>query len=941
MQKEIRYNGFTEQPSDYECPDGDLAAVSGLVPEDEALRPIAEPQPLFTLPDGCLISYIHAGIGYKHYIIKHEYDEVETGKHYVNFVWLDAAVVDNVPDEDKPVVIELGEESPLYLIKSFEGNITTYKVDGIGNTIVILTDSGMHYCLWNENTYNYLGNHLPELSLSFGLQRMRTPVYGSDLDLGKSIHNYSFNDEEKRIVTNHVFGNINKWINDNKKDGYFIFPFLVRYAYRLYDGSLTMHSAPILMIPNTRAPRSVFWRQGEQVNYKYSYKGVEEGYALDYAYVNIEPEDSSKSSKQLIQEWSDIIQSIDIFISTPFQSFDQNGEITGTTDSAGNVMDYNKADGGKDYSVVLQRKNEEGVTYDYYGLFRMDVQALQAVATNDSGWFYIPMKSDAAIFEEMANCHTFYFLKSIAPDELSTNRQMIVVSEHLPTLQQEEVMSDDWDSHDQLVPQQSFVYNQRLNLSGITKEITRAFNSKSALCFSNNYLDYSDTWTYTKRGSQYIDAVVFLNKDGKDVLVQEHGRDAESDSHRFGKNHPIPYYYYPDKDAYKVVMRFGTLLSGYEYRQLDLKPHPYLNGAYFVCGYDDAHAPGRVVGNPGATEQNRIISLPNRIYTSEVNNPFAFPVKGITTIGTGSIMGIKAAVKALSPSQFGQFPLYAFSTDGVWALTVKSDGSYSASQPITLDVCISADSITQIESAVLFSTQRGIMLISGSTSTCISDNINSKLAFDLDTLTGVRQLVGEEIADSLDHVHFIEYLQQARMLFDYTHQRIVVYNPNHNYAYAYSLKSKQWGMLLSYIKDAPNSYPDALAFAELPTEGGEQTNTILNYSAEKADADYTGTKKLIITRPLKLDIADQLKTIDTIIQRGQFRKGHVKTILYGSRDLFNWQLIYSSSDHYLRGFRGTPYKYFRIVLLCEGMTPDESIFGCSVQYTPRLTGKLR
>ena len=95
-----------------------------------------------------------------------------------------------------------------------------------------------------------------------------------------------------------------------------------------------------------------------------------------------------------------------------------------------------------------------------------------------------------------------------------------------------------------------------------------------------------------------------------------------------------------------------------------------------------------------------------------------------------------------------------------------------------------------------------------------------------------------------------------------------------------------------------------------------------------------------MTRPFKLDMPDVMKTIDTIIQRGNFRRGNVKQILYGSRDLVNWFPVYSSVDHYLRGFRGTPYKYFRIALKCS-LTDDESLSGMSVQFTPRYTNQPR
>jgi hypothetical protein len=111
---------------------------------------------------------------------------------------------------------------------------------------------------------------------------------------------------------------------------------------------------------------------------------------------------------------------------------------------------------------------------------------------------------------------------------------------------------------------------------------------------------------------------------------------------------------------------------------------------------------------------------------------------------------------------------------------------------------------------------------------------------------------------------------------------------------------------------------------------------LVDYSA--ADEDFA--EGYYITRPLKLDAPDVHKTITGIIQRGQFKKGHVNTMLYGSRDLDKWYPIYGSNDHILRGMRGTPYKYFRIASTFR-LDKDESITGCSVDFEPRLNNKLR
>ena len=363
----------------------------------------------------------------------------------------------------------------------------------------------------------------------------------------------------------------------------------------------------------------------------------------------------------------------------------------------------------------------------------------------------------------------------------------------------------------------------------------------------------------------------------------------------------------------------------------------FLNGAFYFNGWDN---PAQTVYEDIAvsTTEQRTIDLPNKIYTSEVNNPFQFPVLGINTVGTGTILGISTAAKALSQGQCGQFALYACTTDGVWALEVSSTGSFSAKQPITRDVCVNSDSITQIDSSVLFATDRGIMLISGSQTQCITDSIFSEAPFNVLDLPCIDQLhskLGHSTDACLPIKPFRQFIADCQMIYDYVHQRIFVYNPTiengspkYTYAYVFSLKSKMWGMVFTNLASTINSYPEALAM------------TLDNKLVSFSETDEQVCKGLYITRPLKLEAADVQKTISTLIQRGHFQRGDVGTVLYGSRDLFSWHLVWSSKDHYLRGFRGTPYKYFRIAGLAT-LTDGKSLFGASVNFETRNTNQLR
>ena len=166
------------------------------------------------------------------------------------------------------------------------------------------------------------------------------------------------------------------------------------------------------------------------------------------------------------------------------------------------------------------------------------------------------------------------------------------------------------------------------------------------------------------------------------------------------------------------------------------------------------------------------------------------------------------------------------------------------------------------------------------------------------------------------------------MVYDYTHQHIIVYNSAVRYAYVFSLKSKLWGMMYSDIVANVNSYPEAFAMAE--------GSRLVDFS--KSDAE--NITALIITRPFKMDAPDSFKTINTIIQRGMFHSTHIRQVLYGSNDLIHWHVVWSSVDKNMRGFRGTPYKAYRLALVCR-FDKAESIYGCTVAFELRMTNQVR
>lgn len=967
MIKEIKYSGYSAQPSDYECPDGQLVTSMNLVNEDNQLKTVYQPSEQVTLPDGYQVLYIHKANLYTHYIVRNDnvLSDTDADNDDNLYCWFDKPTSDDGstgPDDVTPADIR-----PLTLpsVKDW----TVHQITSVGNTLIFLTDNGLQYLLWENSDYTYLGSHIPELPLSFGLQGYRGQshslfliTFGEDVREPEQVGGGSFSDSVKANVTEQVLAQVNKYIADYYTNGHhFIFPFFVRYAYRLYDGSLSHHSAPILMICSTGCTPNVIGgkkRHTEGLNYALIWDSAKmidcivqsPVYTLDFAVVH-----SEKYISEL-KKWSDIVTSVDIFISAPLYTYDQSGQIERVE-----RLQESKERLDNEYCICRNMSSAGGEDsfskyYQYHSILSFWYRGIKG--NNMPGWFLkLPMKGEKALIENIKNESKFYFLKSYKLDSLSTTRKTIDIEDgYLQSLTAREVMTDDYDSHTLLVAKNAFVYNSRLNISSLTRILPFGFHMSSLLCYTDGFLqgvngDFSQGVDSSHEEKQQVSMFIYIKKDGKEIVVRSldyyDGWFGQLSEAEVGQFTPTPYLYYPDAGAYKAVLFWhrwvfdGSVEGTGEikvFREITLEPHPMLNGAFFFNGWNDVSGteiPESNVNKGSDTVESRRVSVPNKIYTSEVNNPFVFPATGISTVGTGDVTGICSAARALSEGQFGQFPLYAFTTEGVWALEVSENGTYSARQPITRDVCINTDGIAQLDNAVGFPTDRGIMLIAGSTTTCISESINSDSPFNVLDVPGI-----DKLYDMLEHdvdkkeclliLPFSTFLKKCRMIYDYVHQRIIVYAPDVNYAYVYSLKSKEWGMMFSDIVSHLNSYPEALAI--------NKANNIVNFSI--SIAEKKPVKGLFVTRPIKLDMPDVLKTIDTVIQRGYFRKGHVKAVLYGSRDLFNWHTITSSADHIMRGFRGTPYKYFRIALVCN-LDKDESLSGCTVSFTPRLTNRLR
>lgn len=876
MIKEIKYNGFSASPGDHEAIEGDLCVAMNLIPEHGTIRPVLPPHVIASIPGdynlpndkGRKIVCIHQTSAFRHYIVAIDFEGLYGTPFTYLYSW----------DPDASTMSRIGDTSFKEL----------HNVEPVGNTLVVLADDGIHYYLWKQGDYHYLGNHLPELDLQFELKsgneyvsdehKVEWDITGHpDVFDGWTSFSWLNSDYENADGTitgkdvlaqlrQAVMASLNEVVADVTNDKRFAFPFFVRYGFRMYDESVTMHSAPALMVPMLDAPTLDMGWGGISTDRKRVMPPANIKATLDGYRLHCKPVDVNQVEE--LSMWSDIISSIDLFVSQQFYTYNQ---------------------GAKEREIVIE---DPLVTAPKNS--RLESQIC------DNGNFYLlaqvrlsaEMPQRNAILRQGGDYVKFDF------EPFNDN---IVVREQ---------MSDDYGTHDELFAGQAFSYNGRLNLASVSK---RLFNGFNPACMWRKVGD-TDSSTTT--------ATVVVETDGREIIVQSPSGVVYYDSSSGDK---VLWFYYPDPAAKRAYMRFNG-----DNIELELTPHPMLNGAYF-CSLEEDASSRTVQSIPTpSTDEQRIVSMPNKVYTSEVNNPFYFPSTGINSISSGNIMGICAAVRPVSTGQMGYADLYIFADNGIWVAKVNEKGTYSNVTLATGDVCLNPDSITQMETSVLFTTARGIMLVSGSQAQCISEAIDDDgqpFSLQHPAVDDMATMLGLDV----DIRPFKDFVQECRMIYDYTGQRIIAYNPDYNYAYIYSLESNKWGMMQSNIDYSVRAYPEAIAV----NRDGELMNCSVG-------SDTAAVNAMLITRPLSLDLPDVQKTVRAVLQRGLFakRQGHVRSILFASRDMLDWFSMMSSKDEDMRGFSGTGFKWFRVGLLLQ-LQPHESIQGCSIQFDTKYTNRLR
>lgn len=890
MQKSLSFNkGITTSPSDLLSDDTELSASRDLIFRNGEMQPLRHAKQ-FAQTNNRLL-YIHKGADYTNAIT---YDGSTL---YCGTLSNDSITEDN---------------------GSFSvGKV--YDISSVGNTLVVATANGLHYILFKEGSYIDLGTELPTYdfypafkewtNLPLGgntgcfLKGMTSSqLYKASYSNGKFTgcsawkgeikptdnesfffhHEVNEGSTNEANVQNAIQGHVAELIRIVKENNRFAFPFFVRCAMRLYDGSYARISVPVACYPTVN--RNCYFTPVTASDYKET-----TDFSECFMYAPFYAPFQYRIAVEGIDKWKDIVKEFVVFATDDVMPF---------------YLD-------KEWRIELPSKTSETtyrtlVTTPTYGSGLLPgVSPLQ-----DDGIYHfekgkydardviVPTyKSDNEIINEMISKTQFYKLFSVGVESVNTSDYVspTIASNVVATLtSQEQLPVDDYYGWTSIVPQQVLTYNSRINLLNVKRRPFKGANMFTCATLTSNSSSSAEGllrfYVHIATSTSMIVASS-TSPWTQDLKVAD------------------SWFFYPDPRAVDVVVWDTSNSRGIK---IPLKTHPYLNGAYAFryLPLTNRMTSSNVSSPPSPTSSYEV--LDSQIFTSVVNNPFVFQASGDNTVGTGSILGIAANTEPISQGQFGQYPLIVFTTEGIYGLSVNSEGLYSASYPISREVCNNPESITPTGNVVYFTSDKGLMAVSGGTVRCVSP-----------------QLSGANSPYSDATVSFLTFVRNAFLAYDYRDSLLFIYNVSYDYAYVYNLLDGTFATISlgsKRIQRAVSNYPDTLL--------QDSSNNVYSFSkipvAQSDSQTYSGT---FTTRPLKLGSSIQLKTIHQIVHLFNSAGGTLKLTVWASNDCHSWNKLYS--------LHGKPWKYYRFRYTLSNISASDTFAGTVIDFTPRFTNKIR
>lgn len=921
MDKIISFGkGIRRQPSISE--DGELSELVNLIPKNGELvnvRPMGKVEDAPTLLNNSTLLAIHEVGGRNNYIFIGEGNVIKYAKY---------------DDTKKEWVTD-----SIVTLNGYKSSAV------IGNTLVVSDNDGLKYAIWRDGKYSFFSQSDFNFNIRVTNKESKYLVAGESYIDDTYFDTDVFNEDKQTNIFKEIDTDINEVINTieenysaSEKNKLFKYVSFGIAAMKLYDGSYIAYSKIFSLDPIAEGNgiREVTFTKTTSTGGDTFRTMLANATICKY---NIEV------FKDLPDGMKDLVSGVDVFITQPMTFYDFSRDITLTKESS---------------------------------------------ATR---YFNFNLKPLKEIYNDLDNA-IFYKSISITIEDFGEKADIKRVSGSEPSIALVDVF-DRGISADRL-----FVYNGRLNAANITYmmpsygklnlfqngtgygKIQKYDSEGNEIVFQGYYNEVQDAYSldtnYEYESAKTVEAIVEIDFKEDDVL--------KTNRYYGNISFPLPpILSYSTNKAQSIRLYIkhqfyadtnDTIVERYIKRQFDMysmlnkdisiyvntstKGLSYIQPYKILVRESEEGVIERLeegVLNEGWTEISKdefesVKSLTessdmtlsvkkNLIKYTSVNNPFAFSAINSSNVGNEGIIDISTAAKALSQGQFGQFPLYALCNDGIWALEVAGDGSYSAKQPISRDVCNNPNSVTQIDGAVVFSTDQGLKLIQGSEVVLLSGqmdghNVDESIYFPQYFFIDTSKNQEYEVFDRLvvnETRDFRTILSTCKIAYDYPNRLLRIFPEGGGKWYVYSLDTREFASegALGVVNAVVAGYPTPLV----------QIGTTLYTFGNEVDSN-TLRNGLLLTRPIDMGEPFAMKKLQDM--KLHYTKHYKKKNDEDEEDTFVKVVVYVSNDgehwYVLPSMRKRAFKYYRVALITK-MTDNDALSGMIMRYELERTNKIR
>ncbi|MBR5003822.1 MAG: hypothetical protein IKY13_10020 [Bacteroidaceae bacterium] len=877
MIKRIDIGGIERQLSVSNMADGSMYGMVGARHLDGNIRPAQglEQNSEVSLADGDKLLYVHRYGDYEHYIV---------WKANMDLCFITAGKE------------ELIEQEVRYITS----------VVSIGNMLIVVdNDTYIKVWLWQDGRYTIVSESgLPYIGIRKSTTKMNSDGsqeqyvaesdvidivpdsklgYYSDI-IGSALPTYIKNKNFRMQLTEQYGSLISNLREKASAENIFVDSYFVRYGLRMYDGSYLHVSPPIYIKGSSYELRcnsaefsTIVDGTGNLWKIFQGCSAKADGYKL---YANFVDMDSSLYV-------DGIVTAIDFFVSEPIRE----------------VYD------GRQVDAVL---------------------SATLIGGNPNTTAYYEIKFGSMTerkIEDIESYFNYYRVWSVPVDGIPENVVEIDAKNKLNSIVQMPLLDNQASVH-KYVAGTAYIYNGRLHIGNIREKLFDGYSPRF--------------YTYMKdmKTERFGNAVmyVYLRDNGGEYIVKSQSSILSGVL--------SPYISYPDSRAYKIVVLskekdLGSEEYSYSKRTFLLKEHPFANESYYFDGYNtedmDVDSATYLITKDeyntyiADTTVKSTINRQDVLKVSELNNPLVWPNDKTYTVGSGNIVSMAVATKAMSQGQFGQYPLYVFTSEGIYAmLSGGGDVLYSNVAPVNRHIVENAKTVCAIDDAVVFGTRQGLFVMSGGDAVCISGPLDDHGI--VRNNRGIETVVAIRTGETLTEMTTMRSLIAESMVsYDYINEEVLLYKPGNLLCYAYSLRSKMWQSYKRSVDYAVNSYPELLLIA------GKKVLRTSDEDSLKVEPVF-----LLVTNGMQLSDAMSSKRIERIHLLSHFAgNGEDSKLLLavaGSNDGEEYALTYEQ-EYKVRELHNvtlphsaSAYRYMSLIVYGKNLDKRSYLNGIVVEY---------